>query len=78
MSEYSRALAWLRKYPPPGGMREGHPDVTPEVLAALVVARRTWQPARALTDRDGPHLHHWEPILWVCRGCGEFDEIESD
>lgn len=28
---------------------------------------------RLLTDDDGPHAHHWEPILWWCRGCGECD-----
>ncbi len=73
MSEYARELALLRKYPPPGGVSEDNPGLTREVLAALAIARRTHRVGQAITDKDGPHLHHWEPILWMCRGCGEFD-----
>jgi hypothetical protein len=25
-------------------------------------------------SRVGPHEHHWQAVLWWCRGCGAFDE----
>jgi hypothetical protein len=55
--------------PPPGRVPDGHPGLTSRVLEALAVARENPRATRRLTDDDGPHLHHWEPIMWVCRGC---------
>jgi hypothetical protein len=59
---------------PPGGVPEGHPGLTPRVLDAIATARSIRCVSRPITDDDGPHFHHWPPILWRCRGCGEFDE----
>jgi hypothetical protein len=58
---------------PPGAVPEGHPGLTPRVLRAVAIARLIYRANLRITDSDGPHLHHWEPILWACRGCGEFD-----
>lgn len=59
---------------PPGGVPDGHPGLTSRVVAAIAIARMKPQMLRAITDECGPHQHHWEPILWWCRGCGAFDE----
>jgi hypothetical protein len=61
----------------PGDVPADHPGLTQRVLDALARARRDWIAGayedHAITDAAGPHQHHWEPILWCCRGCGEFD-----
>lgn len=63
------------EYPLPGDVPEGHPGMTPRVRAAVARATRyDYLDHHELTDADGPHNHHWVPILWVCRGCGAFDE----
>jgi hypothetical protein len=68
-------LMWLERYPPPpGDVPEGYPGLTPRVLDAVAKARLHHNAGHPITDEDGPHLHHWEPILWCCRGCGAFDE----
>lgn len=59
---------------PPGGVPEGHPGLTPRVLDAIATARLSRRVSHPLTDDDGPHSHHWQPILWWCLGCGAFDE----
>jgi hypothetical protein len=62
------------RYRPPGDVPEGHPGLTKRVLAAVARARPYPRAAHPITDDDGPHRHHWEPIPWWCRGCGAFDE----
>jgi hypothetical protein len=66
-------LDWLRYAPPPGYVPEGHPGLTPRVVHAVALARLIYRTNPYITDENGPHLHHWQPILWWCRGCGEFD-----
>jgi hypothetical protein len=56
-----------------GDLPEGHPGLTQRVLDAMERARLDVAEAHEITDEDGPHQHHWEAILWVCRGCGAFD-----
>jgi len=68
------AIEWLQRYPPPGEVPEDHPGLTPRVRDAVAKARLSHNTSHLITDDDGPHLHHWEPILWACRGCGAFDE----
>jgi hypothetical protein len=63
----------IAHWPPPGGVPDGHPGLTPRVLHAIAIARLSWI-NHPITDDSGPHLHHWQPILWWCRGCGETDE----
>ena len=58
----------------PGDVPVDHPGLTPRVLDAIAAARRRPRRHYPITDADGPHRHHWVPILWVCRGCGAFDE----
>ncbi len=62
---------------PPGGVPEGHPGLTLRVKRAIAIAEMTWI-HHPITDASGPHLHHWEPILWCCRGCGAFDPPYDD
>jgi len=76
MSEFSRA-----DDTPPGGVSEGDPGLTPRVLEAIATARRIEEYAwlagegeHEITDANGPHQHRWQPILWVCRGCGAVEE----
>lgn len=57
----------------PGDVPDGHPGLTQRVLDAVARAKLNWQVSHEITDEDGPHLHHWEAILYVCRGCGAFD-----
>lgn len=59
---------------PPGAVPDGHPGLTARVLDAIAAARLSHYRGRPITDEDGPHLHHWQPILWWCRGCGAFEE----
>jgi len=59
---------------PPRGVPEGHPGLTPRVLDAIATACLGHCVGHPITDDDGPHSHHWQPILWWCRGCGAFDE----
>jgi hypothetical protein len=58
---------------PPGAVPDGHPGLTPRVLHAVALARLIYRAKSQITDADGPHEHHYMPILWWCRGCGEFD-----
>jgi hypothetical protein len=58
----------------PGDVPDDHPGLTPRVLDAIRQARLNPRPEYVLTDDDGPHAHHWQPILWWCRGCGEFEK----
>ena len=74
VADYELFMRWLRRCPPPGDVPEGHPGLTPRVLEALAIARLNHAVDHPITDNDGPHLHHWEAILYVCRGCGAFDE----
>lgn len=67
-------IGWIERYPPPGSVPEGHPGLTPRVLDAIAWARLHPRNGHVVTDEDGPHLHHWEPVLWWCRGCGAIDE----
>jgi len=46
------------------------------VIAAVARAALIQYHEHQITDEDGPHMHHWEPILWHCRGCGDFDPPE--
>ena len=62
----------------PGDVPVGHPGLTQRVVDAVARAELTWRTAHPITDADGPHLHHWEPILWVCRGCRAFDPPGDD
>ena len=48
--------------------------VTQRVLDAVARAELNWH-RQEITDAHGPHLHHWEAILYTCRGCGAFDDI---
>jgi hypothetical protein len=57
----------------PGAVPEGHPGLTQRVLEAAERARLARLSDGEITDADGPHAHHWQAILYVCRGCGEFD-----
>jgi hypothetical protein len=57
----------------PGDVLPGHPFLTARVCLAVAKARQNHR-AHQITDADGPHRHHWQAILWVCRGCGEFEE----
>jgi hypothetical protein len=57
----------------PGDVPQGHPGLTQRVLDAVAKAKLGWHESREISDEDGPHEHHWQPILWVCRGCGAFD-----
>jgi hypothetical protein len=66
----SKHLRWLERYAPPGDVPPGHPGLTPRVLDAVAKARLNHRAAHQITDADGPHCHHWEAILWWCRGCG--------
>jgi hypothetical protein len=59
---------------PPGGVPKGHPGLTPRVLQAVETAQLQPRASRPITDEDGPHRHHWQAVLWWCRGCGAFDE----
>jgi hypothetical protein len=61
------------KLAPLGAVPEGHPGLTPRVLHAIAISQLSWI-SHPITDGSGPHLHHWQPILWRCRGCGAFDE----
>jgi hypothetical protein len=63
----------IKRYPPPGDVPEGHPGLTPRVLDAVAKARLYHGIGHEITDADGPHQHHWEPILWWCHGCGACD-----
>jgi hypothetical protein len=65
-------LTWADIPDIPGDVPDDHPGLTPRVLDAVARARFN-ATCHAITDEDGPHLHHWEPILWACRGCGAFD-----
>jgi hypothetical protein len=49
--------------------------LTPRVLDAIARARRTRRATHVVTDDDGPHEHHWQTILYWCRGCGECEEV---
>ena len=69
-------MAFLRLHPPPGDVPQGHPGLTPRVIDAVAKARSHPTVGHLITDDDGPHLHHWEAILWWCRGCGAIDESE--
>jgi len=63
---------------PPGGVPEDHPGWTERVKRAVAIARMTWI-SHGITDASGPHLHHWEPIVWYCIGCGAIDpDITND
>jgi hypothetical protein len=64
----------LHRCAPPGGVPAGHPGLTTRVLEAVAKARLNPPAAHPITDEDGPHLHHYQPILWWCRGCGAIDE----
>ena len=66
-------LRWQR-YAPPGGVPAGHPGLTPRVLDAVAKARLNPHVVHRITDADGPHQHHWQAVLWWCRGCGAFEE----
>ncbi len=57
----------------PGDLPDGHPGLTERVLVAMAKAQLNWRAGRTITDASGPHYHHWEAILYVCRGCGAFD-----
>jgi hypothetical protein len=61
----------------PGDVPDDHPGLTPRVQLAIHRARllAEWDhhTDADITDASGPHQHHWEPILWWCRGCGQCD-----
>ncbi len=58
----------------PGGVSDGHPGLTPRVVAAIAWARLHHHDGHAVTDDDGPHEHHWQAILYWCRGCGACED----
>jgi hypothetical protein len=63
---------------PPGAVPPGHPGLTDRVVAAVEHAQMQCYFGdgihHGISDADGPHEHHWQAILYVCRGCGAFDE----
>jgi hypothetical protein len=63
---------------PLGGVHPGDLGLTDRVVAAVTKARRSPRVGHPITDQDGPHEHHWQAILWICRGCGEFDPPYDD
>lgn len=65
-----------RQYPPPGDVPDGHPGLTLRVLEAVARAQLQHD-SHLVTDEDGPHSHHWEAILYRCRGCGAFEDSKG-
>jgi len=53
----------------PGHVPENHPGMTDRVRAAIAAAQLDHNRGHLVTDDDGPHKHHWDAIMWVCRGC---------
>jgi hypothetical protein len=60
-----------------GDLPEGHPGLTQRVRDAMAKAELDVAESHEITDEDGPHAHHWQAILWWCRGCGAFDRDHS-